>query len=179
MGIRIIVNDAELEDSGLDSKDFIALIAISKGLSVNLTSEHLEKLRTLGFIGSTGRLLQKGIRRLNDMMMNSEGNNDLGYYMDVAIQLMEYWPEGLKDEKWPWKDDVDQTVRRLRLFERQFGRYEAQDIVDCGWSYVKTYEDDDTYMCTLRNFILNDRKSPIESKLASLLSANNCQKVTN
>lgn len=129
--------------------------------------------------------------RLDDMLYwldnhtyeAKEGDDD--FFVKLANGLREIWPTGNKDGKYPWRESVSNLVIRLRALwrARNIKTRNVESVLTVARRYVAQYENDLTYMRTLKYFIYkhvaslpnekNKNKIICESPLADMLEGKN------
>lgn len=173
--IRVIARKDVLEKYGLDEQDFMTAVAVSFDIKIEIPKDRLKKLVMNFILEEDGRLIRSGVDKLRRIICESDdGLRDIDDYHDLAVQLREYWPSGKKNDIYPWTESVENTIFRLQLFERRYGRFDDMDILDVALDYVNSYVDDDTYLMTLKNFIMREQYTAdgyrFDSKLHNLLT---------
>lgn len=83
------------------------------------------------------------------------------FYETLAKKLRELWPAGEKDGKYPWRDSVKNLKLRLEFLwkDRNLkGKYTLDDCLMAARRYLSQYENNVTYMQTLKYFIFKQDK---------------------
>lgn len=105
---------------------------------------------------------------------------DPEFYQNLARELRKLWPPGMKDGKYPWRESVSALVSRLEVLfdERDLFDYSLEDCLTAARRYLSQYEENASYMQTLKYFVLKQKKIYIdahhvkyvnESKFADIL----------
>lgn len=79
------------------------------------------------------------------------------FFRNVAYALRNMWPPGNKDGKWPWRCDVFTLAKRLETLwkERKLSEDITQaEVVSVAKEYLTKFKEDNTYMKTLKYFVL-------------------------
>lgn len=83
---------------------------------------------------------------------------NVGYFEELAKRLIELWPEGLKDNKYPWRESVTNLTARLQLVwtDRKLTpeKYPVERCITVARRYVNQFTENAKYMQTLRNFVM-------------------------
>ena len=81
------------------------------------------------------------------------------FYTECAERLRELWPSGNKDDKYPWRDSVDNIAKRLKILweSRNLGEYSVDDVLQVARQYLAQFENDAKYMKTLKYFIYKSK----------------------
>ena len=117
-------------------------------------------------------------------LIKSGYTNYKPFFEELAEKLRELWPPGEKMGKYPWRDSVNNLAKRLEMLwkERFAGKtYTVEECLVAARRYLSQFEDDVTYMQTLKYFIL--KQEPIakpnghltyvnKSKFADMLESN-------
>lgn len=87
------------------------------------------------------------------------------FFTDLAKRLRELWPSGEKEGKYPWKDSLTNTVRRLQLLWQLRGlqNYTLEDCLSAARKYLAQFEDNTKYMKTLKYFILKQKSDVVDN----------------
>lgn len=89
-------------------------------------------------------------------------------YRDLAEKLKKIFPTGRKDgTNRYWTEGVALIERRLKIFERKYGLFSPESILEAADRYVKSFDGNYKYMRTLRYFIWREEAGvggEIESK---------------
>lgn len=104
------------------------------------------------------------------------------FYPNLARELRKLWPPGMKEHKYPWRESVPSLVARLEVLfsERDLFEYTLEDCLRAARIYLARYEDDASYMQTLKYFVLKQKTIRVdehhvkyvnESKFADILEA--------
>lgn len=184
--IRILAKESVLERYGLDAKSFMSVVAKNYDADVKFSDDMQNKLYMASIVNEKGELLMTGLEKLRHIILESDDSiKDVEAYEDTAKQLIEYWPEGYKDvngKRYYWGGNVKEITFRLQLFERRYGRYDDNDILDVAYAYIRKYDEDDTYMKTLKNFIMHEKFTngySFDSELYNLLEIAECKPIKN
>lgn len=93
--------------------------------------------------------------------LNEQLNEGNDFYEKVASGLRELWPQGNKSEKWPWRDSVKNLKARLEYVWKNWhfkGKYTVDDCLMAARRYLANYEQNTTYMQTLKYFVFKQDK---------------------
>lgn len=101
---------------------------------------------------------------LMDILEQAENTNkqfrlvvvDRTFFRELAEKLRELWPSGNKSDKYPWRDSVDNLVKRLDTLWtiRNLGEYDMDTCLAVARRYLARFTNDVKYMQTLKYFIL-------------------------
>lgn len=128
---------------------------------------------------------QKG--RLDDMIdwldshTYEKQDGDDEFFTELAKRMREIWPPGNKSGMYPWRESVSNLTIRLRALwrSRNIKTRNIEEVLTVARRYVAQYENDLTYMRTLKYFVYKhvaslpnqNKKTKIicESPLADML----------
>jgi len=92
------------------------------------------------------------------IMESDQGLEAEDTYLPLANKLIELYPQGFKDGKYAWTEGPILVARRLRMFEKKYGKYSDEDIVEATKVYVenKMFQPE---MRILKYFIFKEREN--------------------
>lgn len=78
------------------------------------------------------------------------------YFIKIAKALRPLWPKGEKDDKYPWRDSIENLTKRLKtLWDiRKLREYTVEECVIVANKYLNRFTDNAKFMQTLKYFIL-------------------------
>lgn len=80
-------------------------------------------------------------------------------YKDLALKLKEVFPAGRKEgTSRYWSEGVALIEKRLKTFEKKYGSYSDEAILNAAKEYVKGFNGEYKFMRTLRYFIWRDER---------------------
>ena len=89
-------------------------------------------------------------------------------YKELATQLKAIYPSGKKEgTSRYWAEGVALIERRLKLFEKKYGVFPPEEILDAAKRYVEGFDGNYRFMRTLRYFIFREElgvAGEVESK---------------
>lgn len=88
---------------------------------------------------------------------------------DLAKQLREMYPGGLKDDKWPWRGTNVEIKAKLDKFREIYPEAEDQQIIDATKFYLAKMKDNDQGRSLLGYFILKSTPDGLKSILAQYI----------
>lgn len=88
---------------------------------------------------------------------------------DLAKQLREMYPGGLKDDRWPWRGTNVEIKAKLDKFREIYPEAEDQQIIDATKLYLAKMKDNDQGRSLLGYFILKSTPDGIKSILAQYI----------
>jgi hypothetical protein len=93
---------------------------------------------------------------------------DDDFFTKAAQGLWDMWPQGKKDDKYPWKESVPVLKERLEFIWSKLkvtGDYSVDDILQAGRRYLAQYEHSSTkYMQLLKYFIFKQKDVGVTEK---------------
>lgn len=108
-------------------------------------------------------LNSEGVQKLDSLISSFTGEFELvrinvGYFEELAKRLIELWPDGLKDNKYPWRESVTNLTARLQLVwtDRKLvpEKYPIERCITVARRYVNQFAENAKYMQTLKNFVM-------------------------
>lgn len=131
-----------------------------KGLITPLYDRETHALR--GFT-LTAESREKVVETLSNSM-----TKDSKDYKDLAVKLKEVFPAGKKDGTSNyWAEGAVLIERRLKQFEKKYGSFSDEAILNAAKKYVEGFNGNYRYMRTLRYFIFREERGAagdVESK---------------
>lgn len=131
-----------------------------KGLITPLYDRETHVLR--GFTLTT-ESREKVVEILSNSMTKDSRN-----YKNLAAKLKEVFPSGRKDGTSNyWAEGISLIERRLKQFEKKYGLFSDEAILNAAKKYVEGFNGNYRYMRTLRYFIFREERGAagdIESK---------------
>lgn len=109
----------------------------------------VDELLTAGLLDNAGNRTQMAL----DLILKEKENKiDFKY---IASYLCYLWPDGYKSGNTLWKENSQIITQRLEIFSLYYdvSSFKESDYLNAAERYLKTFQDDLTYMYTLRNFI--------------------------
>ena len=94
-------------------------------------------------------------------------------YLDIAKAMQECYPKGYKKTdrgSYPWRDSIGIVAKKLWALKKKYPylTFSKEEAVDATKRYVESFKNDNTYMATLKYFIMSQReeeKSPFMAYL--------------
>ncbi len=139
--MKIVLDDNAIKNSGLTLNEFAYLFLYTNSLDVIEGAKSL-KDKGLAFTSTEGLFDHKPTRtalsKYTNAVIAAEDNNLSSdeELADLAQKLKDIYPKGKKEGKWPWTEGPALIIRRLKIFEKKYGKYPAQDIIDATQKYV-------------------------------------------
>lgn len=117
--------------------------------------------------GNYYRVTNKGHDLLNTVIIDSEIKDEKNEYEDLAKELKEIYPKGKKPGTNDyWTDGNQLLVKRLKIFEKKYGKFKHEDIIETTKRYVESFNGNYRTMRLLKYFIFKEenKNGEIESK---------------
>lgn len=152
--IDIKIDSSILQESQLSVTDLFYLLFMYYN-ERQLVKSDLENLISKGYIDNKeGRILNKGNALVVKILSNLDSIKNKS---SLAISLKEVYPKGKKNgTSYYWTEGERLIEKRLRLFEKKYGKYEDKDIIEATKIYVESFRGDDKYMKLLKYFIFKE-----------------------
>ena len=86
------------------------------------------------------------------------------FYVELAERLRELWPTGNKDNKYPWRDSVENISQRLKHLwvTRKLKEYTIDECLTVARKYLAQFEEDTKYMRVLKYFIYKSKPAYVK-----------------
>lgn len=113
------------------------------------------------------RVTNKGHELLNTVIIDSEIKDIKNEYEELSKALKEIYPSGKKPNTNDyWSDGVQLLTKRLKIFEKKYGKFKHDDIINATKKYVESFNGNYRMMRLLKYFIFKEdnKNGEIESK---------------
>ncbi len=83
------------------------------------------------------------------------------FYSELAKKLINLFPAGLKDNKYPWRGSEQLIVKRLKFLWKEYDlgtKYSISNCLCAARRYISQFENNTKYMQTLKYFIFKQEK---------------------
>lgn len=167
------INEKKLKELNLSVCEIFLLFIINKYF---LFSNLIHGVVAKGYVevrDSKYFLTKDGERALysifgSNLLKSSINEKEL---QDLAEEIREFFPKGIKDgTNTPWRCSVFEIVFRLKNLSEKTGFEINKDkIVDATKRYIKSYENDQRFMHTLKYFIYKNKFNGSEIEFESPL----------
>lgn len=144
------------------SQYFLLLSLIEEPNTIERATDLYEKGRVMPLYDSETKVLRgfaltpesrEEVREILEKSLVVKTNN----YKELAQKLKEVFPPGKKDgTSRYWAEGVTLIERRLKVFEKKYGVFPEEDILDAAKRYVEGFNGNYKYMRTLRYFIFRE-----------------------
>lgn len=108
-----------------------------------------------------------------EFMMTRIGTKEEGYFDELAVGLIDIWPEGDKITdrgRFRWRDTIQNTKTRLQVVfkERNLQNVPVESVLQIARMYVSQFNADRKYMKILKRWIID--KDNLKGTYTSLLA---------
>lgn len=163
--MKYIIHGQLLQKQDLTLRQLGILIYLAADAKITELKSDLEDLWNKGYVEKDGNgNYIFSAPRWEDVKISIEkdaSGSALGERcVKLAKQLKEIYPKGnriIGDKKYPFQEAERIIAQRLMKFFSRYGEdYNDEDIVNVTKTYVEQFEDDKTYMKSLKYFIFKD-----------------------
>lgn len=144
--MKITINPQICKKYGLSIGEFIYIMVVGNHIDLQEAADSLKK-RGLGSPDKFNEHLQPfGIQPtqsacdiFDQIVLESDSSTaEEEEYLHLAKKLIAIYPQGKKDGRYDWVEGPLLVARRLRIFEKKYGKYSDEDIVTATQRYVDT-----------------------------------------
>lgn len=164
--MKITINNDILKKYNITFGEFIVLLGSYYNFDYKNVHEGLEKKKLIEknlfsdyppiISDNTKKLIAKILAESSDAVQNCP----ISDFEDLAERLQYCYPDGIKAGKtYPWRSDIETIAQKLRTLVAKYGfTFTEEEAIEATAEYVQSFTPPYTYMHTLRNFILFNKK---------------------
>lgn len=144
--MRVVIDPQVCKKYGLSIGEFLYIMVIGNHIDLQEAANSL-KQRGLGSPDKfDGSLYPFGIRPtqaacdiFDQIVLESDSStSDEEEYLSLAKKMIDIYPQGKKEGRYDWVEGPLLVARRLRIFEKKYGKYPEEDIITATQKYVDT-----------------------------------------
>ena len=162
--MKYIIHGSLLKKQDLTLSQLGILIYLASNKNISNLKKDLEELWKKGFIIQSGEDYEFDGYKWDEVKMSIEKDTtetDLGERcLNLAKKLKEIYPKGnriIGDKKYPFQEAERIIAQRMMKFFLRYGEdFDDEDIINVTKTYVEQFENDNSFMKSLKYFIFKD-----------------------
>lgn len=164
--MRITIDDNILKKYALSLEDFLTLLLLYKGKSLDLKTKNLHSkgLVTGPFTRLPITVTSRGCRYIDTILVDSEPTPKVNILDQFKMhnELRKIYPKGKKDgTNFYWTESVMLIDRRLKTWRKKYpNKHTDEEIIQATTNYVKSFNGCYDKMRLLKYFILKNARDP-------------------
>lgn len=162
--MKYIIHGSLLKKQDLTLSQLGILIYLASNKNISNLKKDLEELWKKGYIIQSGEDYEFDGYKWDEVKMSIEKDStetDLGERcLNLAKKLKEIYPKGnrvIGDKKYPFQEAERIIAQRMMKFFLRYGEdFNDEDIINVTKTYVEQFENDNSFMKSLKYFIFKD-----------------------
>lgn len=162
--MKYIIHGSLLKKQDLTLSQLGILIYLASNKNISNLKKDLEELWKKGYIIQSGEDYIFDGYKWDEVKMSIEKDTtetDLGERcLNLAKKLKEIYPKGnriIGDKKYPFQEAERIIAQRMMKFFLRYGEdFDDEDIINVTKTYVEQFENDNSFMKSLKYFIFKD-----------------------
>lgn len=162
--MKYIIHGSLLKKQDLTLSQLGILIYLASNKNISNLKKDLEDLWKKGYIIQSGEDYEFDGYKWDEVKMSIEKDStetDLGERcINLAKKLKEIYPKGnriIGDKKYPFQEAERIIAQRMMKFFLRYGEdFNDEDIINVTKTYVEQFENDNSFMKSLKYFIFKD-----------------------
>lgn len=162
--MKYIIHGSLLKKQDLTLSQLGILIYLASNKNISNLKKDLEELWKKGYIIQSGEDYEFDGYKWDEVKMSIEKDStetDLGERcINLAKKLKEIYPKGnriIGDKKYPFQEAERIIAQRMMKFFLRYGEdFNDEDIINVTKTYVEQFENDNSFMKSLKYFIFKD-----------------------
>lgn len=162
--MKYIIHGSLLKKQDLTLSQLGILIYLASNKNISNLKKDLEDLWKKGYIIQSGEDYEFDGYKWDEVKMSIEKDStetDLGERcLNLAKRLKEIYPKGnriIGDKKYPFQEAERIIAQRMMKFFLRYGEdFNDEDIINVTKTYVEQFENDNSFMKSLKYFIFKD-----------------------